>query len=72
MRKRILAKAKHLKISRKDNRYIMEGGDWGPHSLRERAYTERVNIHWEGYMENNSVKWEGHPEYFPHIGGRRE
>lgn len=62
---RTIAKCGKMRLKQYPGKLVMTGGKYGPHYVREADYTERANLHWQGYIANNGVKWQGHIEYFP-------
>ena len=49
-----LPKPGGLQLYRKGDEIIMDGGQWGGHSISAKASSgARLLIHWKGYVENN-------------------
>jgi hypothetical protein len=60
-----LPKPKGLRLSREDDRIVMDGGKWGAHTLSVGATSaERLLVHWKGYVTNNGLTLGS--AYLPH------
>lgn len=41
-----------VQIRRRQNRYVMSGGQYGSHSISKHSSEERIQAHWSGYKAN--------------------
>jgi hypothetical protein len=51
-----LPKPGGLRLFREDDRIVMDGGKFGPHTLSAKVSSaERLLVHWKGYVENQGL-----------------
>lgn len=61
-----LPKPGGLRLFRKGDQIVMEGGKWGPHSISAKVSSgERLLVHWKGYVENQGLTLG--PGYSQHL-----